>query len=127
MNKKFGLGKGLGALIPEEKITEDSSTVFKISMNLIKANKDQPRKTFDPEKISELAQSIKEHGVIQPIILNKEEDVYIVVAGERRFRAAKSIGLAEIPAIIMNINNKEVLEISLIENIQREEIGRAHV
>lgn len=123
MNKKFGLGKGLGALIPEEKITEDSSTVFKISMNLIKANKDQPRKTFDPEKISELAQSIKEHGVIQPIILNKEEDVYIVVAGERRFRAAKSIGLAEIPAIIMNINNKEVLEISLIENIQREDLN----
>mgnify|MGYP001560128546 FL=1 len=112
-----------GALIPEEKITEDSSTVFKISMNLIKANKDQPRKTFDPEKISELAQSIKEHGVIQPIILNKEEDVYIVVAGERRFRAAKSIGLAEIPAIIMNINNKEVLEISLIENIQREDLN----
>ena len=123
MSKKFGLGKGLGALIPEEKFTEDSSNVFKISMNLIKANKDQPRKNFDPEKISELAQSIKEHGVIQPIILNKEEDVYIVVAGERRFRAAKSIGLAEIPAIIMNISNKEVLEISLIENIQREDLN----
>ncbi|MBU3091152.1 ParB/RepB/Spo0J family partition protein [Clostridium sp. CM028] len=123
MNKKFGLGKGLGALIPEEESTEDSSNVFKISMNLIKANKDQPRKNFDPEKISELAQSIKEHGVIQPIILNKEDDVYIVVAGERRFRAAKSIGLAEIPAIIMNINNKEVLEISLIENIQREDLN----
>ena len=72
MSKKFGLGKGLGALIPEEEIIEDSSTVLKISMNLIKANKDQPRKSFDPEKISELAQSIKEHGVIQPIILNKE-------------------------------------------------------
>ena len=72
-------------------------------MNLIKANKDQPRKSFDPEKISELAQSIKEHGVIQPIILNKEEDTYIVIAGERRFRAAKSIGLKEIPAVIMNL------------------------
>ena len=72
MSKKFGLGKGLGALIPEEEIIEDGSTVLKISMNLIKANKDQPRKSFDPEKISELAQSIKEHGVIQPIILNKE-------------------------------------------------------
>ena len=93
-------------------------------MNLIKANKDQPRKSFDPEKISELAQSIKEHGVIQPIILNKEEDdTYVVVAGERRFRAAKSIGLTEIPAIIMNIDNKEVLEISLIENIQREDLN----
>lgn len=123
MNKKFGLGKGLGALIPEEEITEESSSVLKISMNLIKANKDQPRKNFDPEKISELAQSIKEHGVIQPIILNKEEDTYIVIAGERRFRAAKSIGLKEIPAIIMNIDNKEVLEISLIENIQREDLN----
>ena len=123
MNKKFGLGKGLGALIPEEEIIEDSSTVFKISMNLIKANGDQPRKNFDPEKISELAQSIKEHGVIQPIILKKVEDLYIVIAGERRFRAAKSIGLSEIPAIIMNIDNRQILEISLIENIQREDLN----
>ncbi|MBZ9637391.1 ParB/RepB/Spo0J family partition protein [Clostridium sp. FP1] len=123
MNKKFGLGKGLGALIPEEEIMEEGSTVLKISMNLIKANKDQPRKSFDPEKISELAQSIKEHGVIQPIILNREDDTYAVIAGERRFRAAKSIGLVEIPAIIMNIENKEVLEISLIENIQREDLN----
>ena len=124
MNKKFGLGKGLGALIPEE-ISEDGSMVLKISMNLIKANKDQPRKSFDPEKISELAQSIKEHGIIQPVILNKDEenDTYTVVAGERRFRAAKSIGLMEIPAIIMNIDNREVLEISLIENIQREDLN----
>lgn len=123
MSKKFGLGKGLGALIPEEEIIEDGSAVLKISMNLIKANKDQPRKSFDPEKISELAQSIKEHGVIQPIILNRENDTYTVIAGERRFRAAKSIGLLEIPAIIMNIENKEVLEISLIENIQREDLN----
>ncbi|MGH4137489.1 ParB/RepB/Spo0J family partition protein [Clostridium sp.] len=124
MNKKFGLGRGLGALIPEEEIKEDSSMVLKISMNLIKANIDQPRKSFDPERISELAQSIEEHGVIQPIIVNKEEDdTYTVVAGERRFRAAKSIGLSEMPAIIMNIDDKEVLEISLIENIQREDLN----
>jgi ParB family chromosome partitioning protein len=123
LNKKFGLGKGLGALIPDEEITEEGSSILKISMNLIKANKDQPRKSFDPEKISELAQSIKEHGVIQPIILNKEDDTYIVIAGERRFRAAKSIGLKEIPAVVMNIDNKEVLEISLIENIQREDLN----
>ncbi|MCB2290638.1 ParB/RepB/Spo0J family partition protein [Clostridium sp. CS001] len=123
MSKKFGLGKGLGALIPEEEILEENSSVFKIPMNLIKANKEQPRKNFDPEKISELAESIKEHGVIQPIILNKEEDIYVVIAGERRFRAARSIGLSEIPAIVMNISNKEVLEISLIENIQREDLN----
>jgi ParB family chromosome partitioning protein len=123
LSKKFGLGKGLGALIPEEEVLEENGSVFKISMNLIKANKEQPRKYFDPEKISELAESIKEHGVIQPIILNKKEDVYVVIAGERRFRAAKSIGLSEIPAIIMNISNKEVLQISLIENIQREDLN----
>jgi ParB family chromosome partitioning protein len=123
LNKKFGLGKGLGALIPEEEIIEDSASVLKISINLIKANKEQPRKSFDPEKISELAQSIKEHGVIQPIILNKEDNTYVVVAGERRFRAAKSIGLTEIPAIIMDIDSKEVLEVSLIENIQREDLN----
>jgi ParB family chromosome partitioning protein len=122
LNKKFGLGKGLGALIPEE-VAEDGSFILKVSMNLIKANKDQPRKSFDPEKISELAQSIKEHGVIQPIILNKEGDIYLVIAGERRFRAAKSIGLAEIPAIIMNVDNKKILELSLIENIQREDLN----
>ena len=123
MGKKFGLGKGLGALIPEEEILEDGSMVFKIAINLIKANEDQPRKNFDPEKISELAESIREHGIIQPIILKKEEDIYTVIAGERRFRAAKSIGLTEIPAIIMNISDKEVLEISLIENIQREDLN----
>jgi ParB family transcriptional regulator, chromosome partitioning protein len=123
LSKKFGLGKGLGALIPEEEMLEDGSTVLKVSMNLIKANKDQPRKSFDPEKISELAQSIKEHGVIQPIILNKEGDTYTVIAGERRFRASKSIGLMDIPAIIMNLENRQVLEISLIENIQREDLN----
>jgi ParB family chromosome partitioning protein len=123
LSKKFGLGKGLGALIREEEVEEQGSSVFKVSMNLIKANKDQPRKNFDPEKISELALSIKEHGVIQPIILKKEDDIYVVIAGERRFRASKSIGLTEIPAIIMELSNKEVLEISLIENIQREDLN----
>ncbi|MBU3181789.1 ParB/RepB/Spo0J family partition protein [Clostridium psychrophilum] len=123
MSKKFGLGKGLGALIPEEEIDKDGSNVFQVPINLIKANKDQPRKKFNSEKISELAQSIKEHGVIQPIILNKQENIYIVIAGERRFRAAKSIGLVEIPSIIMDLDNKEVLEISLIENIQREDLN----
>jgi ParB family chromosome partitioning protein len=123
LNKKFGLGKGLGALIPEEEILADGSSIMKIPITLIKANKDQPRKSFDPGKISELAQSIKEHGVIQPIILNKEGDIYVVIAGERRFRAAKSIGLVEIPAVIMNIDSKKILEISLIENIQREDLN----
>jgi len=123
LNKKFGLGKGLGALIPEEDISDNSNSVMKISMNLIKANEDQPRKSFDEEKIEQLAESIREYGVVQPIVLRKEDNTYIIVAGERRWRASKIAGLKEIPAVIMEITNKEVLEISLIENIQREDLN----
>ncbi len=125
MNKKHGLGKGLGALIPEnEKKKKEKEFETKISINLIKPNSEQPRKSFDSEKISQLAESIKEHGIIQPIILKKENDAYVVIAGERRWRAAKSIGLKEVPAIIKDeINDRDILEISLIENIQREDLN----
>jgi ParB family chromosome partitioning protein len=123
LNKKFGLGKGLGALIPEQESMEDNNAVIKVSMNLIKANENQPRKNFDEEKIEQLAASIKEHGVVQPIVLKKENDTYTIVAGERRWRASKSIGLKEIPAVIMELTDKQVLEISLIENIQREDLN----
>jgi ParB family chromosome partitioning protein len=123
LSKKFGLGKGLGALIPEDDILEEKNTITNIEMNLIKANEDQPRKNFDEEKIEQLAESIKEHGVVQPIVLKKDNDTYIIVAGERRWRAAKSIGLKEIPAIVMDLTDKQVLEISLIENIQREDLN----
>jgi len=92
-------------------------------MNLIKADKEQPRKNFDPDKILELSESIKQHGVIQPIILRKENDTYVIVAGERRWRAAKTLGLKEIPAIVMDLTSKEVVEISLIENIVREDLN----
>jgi ParB family chromosome partitioning protein len=124
MNKKFGgLGKGLNALIPDDEVSVDSNSITKIDMNLIKANDGQPRKNFDEEKIEELAESIKEHGVIQPIVLKKEGDTYTIVAGERRWRASKSAGLKEIPAVIMELTDKQVLEISLIENIQREDLN----
>ncbi|ERI90519.1 putative stage 0 sporulation protein J [Clostridiales bacterium oral taxon 876 str. F0540] len=123
MNKKFGLGKGLGALIPEEEITSTDNEILKISINLIKANENQPRKTFDEEKIESLSESIKEHGVVQPIVLRKENDTYVIVAGERRWRAAKLAGLKEIPAVVMELTDKQVLEISLIENIQREDLN----
>jgi ParB family chromosome partitioning protein len=123
LNKKFGLGKGLGALIPEEEISADSNSIAKISMNSIKANEGQPRKNFDDEKIEQLALSIKEHGVVQPIVLKKDGETYTIVAGERRWRAAKSIGLKEIPAVVMELSDKQVLEISLIENIQREDLN----
>ncbi|MCM0647027.1 ParB/RepB/Spo0J family partition protein [Clostridium swellfunianum] len=123
MSKKFGLGKGLGALIPEEESSIDDNAVMKIEMNLIKANENQPRKNFDEEKIEQLAESIKEHGVVQPIVLKKEGNTYTIVAGERRWRASKSIGLKEIPAVVMDLTDKQVLEISLIENIQREDLN----
>jgi len=127
LNKKFGLGKGLGALIPEEKLEERSSNKEDgsnlISINLIKANEDQPRKSFDEEKIIQLSESIKEHGIIQPIILKKEGKTYSIVAGERRWRAAKIAGIKDIPSIIMNLSDKEILEISLIENIQRQDLN----
>jgi ParB family transcriptional regulator, chromosome partitioning protein len=123
LNKKFGLGKGLGALIPEEDTNLENNTVMKIEMNLIKANENQPRKNFDEEKIEQLAESIKEHGIVQPIVLKKEGNTYTIVAGERRWRASKSIGLKEIPAVVMELTDKQVLEISLIENIQREDLN----
>lgn len=127
MNKKFGLGKGLGALIPEENLDEKNlnkeNGINLISINLIKANVDQPRKSFDEEKIIQLSESIKEHGIIQPIILKKEGEIYNIVAGERRWRAAKIAGIKEIPSIIMDLSDKEILEVSLIENIQRQDLN----
>ncbi|MBS6184456.1 MAG: ParB/RepB/Spo0J family partition protein [Clostridium celatum] len=135
MSKKFGLGKGLNALIPEDTIlgtldtkVEKAKDIKKnssilIDINLIKSNEDQPRKSFDDEKILELAESIKSNGIIQPLVLKKVDDEYIIVAGERRWRAAKSIGLKEVPAIVMNLTEKQILEISLIENIQREDLN----
>ncbi|MDU5261910.1 MAG: ParB/RepB/Spo0J family partition protein [Clostridium celatum] len=135
MSKKFGLGKGLNALIPEDttlgtldtkvektKNIKEKSSIL-IDINLIKSNEGQPRKSFDDEKILELAESIKSNGIIQPLILKKVDDEYIIVAGERRWRAAKAIGLKEVPAIVMNLTEKQVLEISLIENIQREDLN----
>ena len=125
MAKKFTLGKGLSALIPEEseEIIEENNKIL-ISINKIKSDEEQPRKLFDSEKIAELAESIKTHGIIQPLILRKYmEDQYIIVAGERRWRAAKMAGLKEIPAIIMELSDRDILEISLIENIQRQDLN----
>ena len=123
MNKKSALGKGLGALIPNDIIVKENNKPSVIDLNLIKNNNEQPRKSFDDEKIAELAQSIKEHGIIQPIILNKKDDHYVIIAGERRWRAAKLVGLKEVPAIVMDLTDKNILEISLIENIQRQDLN----
>lgn len=118
MAKKFGLGKGLDKLIPE-----DEENIGVLDINKIKPNKKQPRKYFDEEKIAMLAESIKEHGMIQPIIVQKEKEDYSIVAGERRWRAAKQANLKEVPVIIMDITESAVLEISLIENIQRQDLN----
>ena len=132
MSKKFGLGKGLNALIPEDTVIlepkkgkdkNDDNGYSLIDINLIKSNESQPRKSFDDEKIMELAESIKSNGIIQPLILRKDKDEYIIVAGDRRWRAAKYIGIKEIPAVIMDLTEKQILEISLIENIQREDLN----
>ncbi|SFO11678.1 ParB/RepB/Spo0J family partition protein [Proteiniclasticum ruminis] len=118
MAKKFGLGKGLNQLIPEE---EEIITVLNI--NKIKANKKQPRKYFDEDKLVLLSESIKEHGMIQPIIVQKDGEDYSIIAGERRWRAAKKASLKEVPVIVMDIADSTVLEVSLIENIQRQDLN----
>lgn len=127
MSKKFALGKGLGALIPDDDLLEsensNSEAILKIDINLIKANEDQPRKYFDEQKIYELSQSIKDHGIIQPLILKKSGERYVIIAGERRWRAAKLAGINEVPAILMDLSNRDVMEISLIENIQRQDLN----
>ncbi|MEG6565633.1 ParB/RepB/Spo0J family partition protein [Thermoanaerobacterium saccharolyticum] len=122
MNNKRGLGRGLQALIPE--IDEESPKgVENIKISDIEPNQFQPRKHFDDESLKELSDSIKEHGIIQPIIVRKNDFGYQIVAGERRWRAAKLAGLKEIPAIVKDFDDQKVMEIALIENLQREDLN----
>ena len=129
--KKTGLGKGLDALfadnllVKEENNTENSSDkIHKIKVIEIEPNREQPRRFFDEEALEELASSIKTYGVLQPIIVNKKENYYEIVAGERRWRAAKKAGLTEIPCIIKDdITERSNKEIALIENIQRVDLN----
>ena len=129
MGKKFGLGKGLGALIPEEienneVIKDDKNNIKIIDISKVKANEEQPRRFFDDNKIAELSQSIKEHGIIQPLIVQKnDDDTYKIIAGERRWRAARVAELKEVPVIIKELSSENLLQVSLIENIQREDLN----
>ena len=123
MSKKFGLGKGLGALIPDEEVVEEKNSIDLIDINRIKPNSKQPRKNFDEGKISNLAKSIKDNGIIQPLVLKESGNDYEIIAGERRWRAAKLAGIKSIPAVIMEFTDQKVLEVSLIENIQREDLN----
>lgn len=120
--KKSGLGKGLGALIPENE-QELTNSVVELKITDIESNEKQPRKIFDDEALRNLADSISEHGVVQPIIVRKVENGYQIVAGERRWRASRLVGKKTIPAIIKDYSNIEVMEIALIENIQREDLN----
>ena len=124
---KKALGKGLSALIPGAggADLQKGEKVKMLAVESLAGNPDQPRKAFDEEKLSELAESIKTYGVVQPVLVVQKGAVYEIVAGERRFRAAKQAGLKEIPCIIREFDTKELLEISLIENIQREDLNAA--
>lgn len=130
MAKKTGLGKGLDALFGsdlikeeiEEKV-EDGEKIQKIKLTKIEPNRNQPRKKFDEEALDELSESIKEYGLLQPIIVTKKDDYYEIVAGERRWRASKKAGLKEIPVIIRDDDERRNKEIALIENIQREDLN----
>lgn len=140
MAVKRGLGKGLGALIPEgeDKAPEKTKVVEKIvekkvvvkepaevylKINEVEPNRDQPRTRFDEDALHELADSIKQYGIIQPLIVKKREDYYEIIAGERRWRAAKIAGLKQVPVVIKDYSEQQIMEVALIENIQREDLN----
>lgn len=142
--KRNGLGKGLDSLIPDRsdktmKKTVDSElkqsaeikteemtsehTEIKVKINKIEPNREQPRKEFDEDALLELADSIKQFGILQPLLVQKKKDYYEIIAGERRWRAAKLAGVKEVPVLVRNYSDQEIVEISLIENIQRENLN----
>ena len=137
---KRGLGKGLSNLIPggesldktetkvvekivEKKVIVKEPAETKVKINQIEPNRNQPRTNFDEDALQELADSIRQYGVIQPIVVNKKDDYYEIIAGERRWRASKLAGLKEVPVIIKEFSAQEVMEVALIENIQREDLN----
>lgn len=138
MDKKKGLGRGLESLFgmydeaesyenktitPAAKASPDKEGVMEVRVAEIRPNPNQPRKFFDEEALQELANSIKVHGVIQPLVVNKDGDGYMIIAGERRWRASQIAGLEKVPVIVKNYTEKQVKEISLIENLQREDLN----
>ena len=137
--KRNGLGKGLDSLIPNKTAgksektsskkssgdskTEDKTGEVMVKINSVEPNREQPRKDFDEDSLVELADSIKQFGILQPLIVQQKKDYYEIIAGERRWRAAKMAGIKEVPVIIKNYTDQEIVEISLIENIQRENLN----
>ena len=140
MAKKTRLGKGLGALIggdtetekvpdaepekkTEEKKSEEPGKELFLKVSMIEPNKEQPRKKFDEDQLKELADSMKQYGVLQPLLVQKKGNFYEIIAGERRWRAAKLAGLKEVPAVIREYDEQQKMEIALIENVQREDLN----
>lgn len=127
--KKSGLGKGLGALMSayddyDDTVKSNSISAEEIEIKKLTPNPNQPRKAFDKQALEELATSIKAHGVIQPLVVNKQPDgKFLIIAGERRFRASKMAGLEVVPCIIKDYSDKQIKEISIIENLQREDLN----
>lgn len=134
--RKGGLGKGLDSLIPEktksaavinktvsEKQSSEKKDVMLVDIQKVEPNKEQPRKNFDEDSLLELAESMKQFGVLQPLLVQDRNDYFEIIAGERRWRAAKMAKLKEIPVIVKKLTNQEIVEISLIENIQREDLN----
>ncbi len=126
MSIKTGLGKGLDALLPKEyneDLLTNNEQVNKIKIDLIEPNADQPRKLFDESSLIELAQSIKSYGIVQPLVVTKTGSKYKIIAGERRWRAAKLAKLEEVPAIVRSLQEIEELEVAIIENVQRVDLS----
>ncbi len=136
--KKKGLGKGLDSLIPDNKpvskpaasktMSDSEDTELKsgekmVKINMVEPNRDQPRKNFEEDALLELSDSIKQFGILQPLLVRKRKDYYEIIAGERRWRAAKMAGIKEVPVIIKDYTEQEIVEIGLIENIQRENLN----
>ena len=124
--KPRGLGKGLNALLSDEalSVSNNNDQIIKmVDINEIEPNFEQPRKKFDEEELNELSQSILEHGIIQPLIVRNKDGKYEIVAGERRYRAARLAGINEIPIIVKDFSDQEMLEVALVENIQRENLN----
>lgn len=145
MDNKKGLGRGLDSLLgifekrdnvveetkvvenKKQEVSDNKHTVIELEISLIDNNIEQPRKNFDPTSLKELAESIKQYGVIQPILVCPKKDRYMIVAGERRFRASKLAGLKKIPAIVKEYTTQQIQEIALLENIQREDLNPIEV
>ncbi len=137
MAMKKGLGKGLDSLIPdkvstkpapkeaaaEKPVSEHAADAVIMDIDKVEPNREQPRKKFDEDKLLELAESIRQFGVLQPLLVQEKDDYYEIIAGERRWRAAKKAGVKEVPVVIKNLTEQEIMEISLIENIQREDLN----